>query len=397
MQFETATAQRSVIFCRNGRGIARCHLLSLTGQAGLYKMLGMDSIFRNSFITRQTAERRSPVWLAPLLAAAVLASLAWCVFSLRASDGRISVTLEDDGQLRHFLVRPCTAEDLIIESKTLIGENDRVEPALDTLLQDGDTIKITRSFPVAVSSEDSVQVLQMTDGTVGEALSLAGVHYDVDDELSALPFADVKPGMRILHTNVEVRYTSNNKTLYYQDLTVKDPSWYTEKKVVEQEGSNGVKLVTQRILTKNGMEVSREVVDQTVIEPAVDRITRVGTKIHYQTGYVGETRLYREKPKAGKNGWVEMTVYRATAYCKGSRTATGTKPKLGTIAVNPDIIPYGSQIWIKGYGYGTAQDTGAFRNYSSPKNNAIDLWFNTEKEAKRWGSKYNMTILVKLK
>ena len=92
-----------------------------------------------------------------------------------------------------------------------------------------------------------------------------------------------------------------------------------------------------------------------------------------------------------------MEVYRVTAYCKGSRTATGTRPKLGTIAVNPKLIPYGSQIYIKGYGYGTAQDTGAFRNYAAPKNNAIDLWFNSESEARRWGSKYNMTILVKMK
>lgn len=357
----------------------------------------MNTFIQHSLPQRGSHSHPSSLLIGILLAVAVSLSAIWCVFTLSAPDGQISVSLNDDGQLRSFRIWPCTVEDLIVKSGTLLEKSDIIDPPVDTQLKDGDTITIKRAFPVAISSENQVQVLHMTGGTVGQALSEAGVHYDVDDELSELPFADLAPGMRILHTTVDVRYTSSDKTLYYQDVTVKDPSWYTEKKEVEQEGSNGLKLVTQRILTKNGMEVSREVVDQTVITPAVDKITRVGSKIHYQTSYVGETRLYRDKPVAGKNGWVEMTVYRATAYCSGSRTATGTRPKLGTIAVNPKIIPYGSQIWVKGYGYGTAQDTGAFRNYSSPKNNAIDLWFNTEKEAKRWGSKYNMTILVKLK
>ena len=360
-------------------------------------MTGMNAYSTTNVLRKDFYRRPDRLWLDVLLIAALIGAVVWCALAFMMPSGQISVTLDDDGQTRVFRIWPCTAEDFLVESGTLILEADTVTPALDTLLQDGDTVTVTRAFPIAISSENSVQILHMTEGTVGEALSLAGVHYDVDDELSELPFADIKPGMRILHTSVEVCYTSTNKTLYFQDVTVKDPSWYTEKKQVEQEGSNGLKLVTQRILTKNGLEVSREVVDQTVIEPAVDRITRVGSKIHYQTSYIGETRLYKEKPTAGKNGWVEMTLYRVTAYCKGNRTATGTKPKLGTIAVNPKLIPYGSQIWIKGYGYGSAQDTGAFRNYSSPKNNAIDIWFNTEKEARRWGSKYNMTILVKLK
>ena len=93
-----------------------------------------------------------------------------------------------------------------------------------------------------------------------------------------------------------------------------------------------------------------------------------------------------------------MTVDKITAYCTGTRTATGTSPKLGTIAVNTHYIPYGSEIYIKGYGYGTAEDTGAFRNYINDEGepmNQLDLWFNTESEARRWGTKYDVTIWVK--
>ena len=147
------------------------------------------------------------------------------------------------------------------------------------------------------------------------------------------------------------------------------------------------------------MRVSREVVDQVVITPATPEIKKVGTKIHYQTSLTGEFRIYRTPPVAGKDGWVEMKMDYITAYSGDHRTSTGVRPKLGTIAVNPYYIPYGTEIYVKGYGYGKAQDTGAFRNYKRADGtpvNQLDLFMNTEKECRRWGRKRNVTVLVKL-
>ena len=146
------------------------------------------------------------------------------------------------------------------------------------------------------------------------------------------------------------------------------------------------------------MEVSREVVDQIITEKAVDEIIRVGTKIRYQTNFKGETRRWKEAPKDGVNGWKSMKVDKITAYCTGTRTATGTAPKLGTIAVNTYYFKYGTQLYVRGYGYGTARDTGAFRKYTNSSGkpmNQLDLWFNSESEARRWGTKYNVTIWYK--
>ena len=330
-----------------------------------------------------------------ILIAATFASIVFFAYVKTAPDDMISVTLNINGTEIPMRIRPVTVSALLQSCSFTLGERDEVSPALEETLADTDTVFVTRAFPVAVLSEGGSTVLYMSGGSVGDALAEADVHYDVDDELSALAFADLYPGMQIEHTDVDTRYISSNKTLYYEEEVIRDSSLYTEVKRLETQGKNGLKQVTQRVTIKNGLEVAREIVDQLVLTPAINEVTRVGTKIHYMTNYTGETRLYREAPKAGVNGWVEMTVYRCTAYTGGSRTATGTRPQLGTISVNPKLIPYGSQIYVKGYGYGTAQDTGAFRNYESPRDNAIDLYFNTEKEGRRWGSKYNLTILVK--
>ncbi|MCL2513159.1 MAG: 3D domain-containing protein [Oscillospiraceae bacterium] len=79
----------------------------------------------------------------------------------------------------------------------------------------------------------------------------------------------------------------------------------------------------------------------------------------------------------------------ATAYSNDPITSTGTKPIVGTIAVNPKIIPYGTKMWIVSmdgkyvYGYAVAEDTGGFTKW---KNAPIaDLYMNSNAECKAFG------------
>lgn len=341
-----------------------------------------------------------------LLFAAVAASLLFCVFSFSADDGFREFSLACDGFTARYKARVSTVSEFLKRSGITLSSADTLSHDPGKTLEDDLELSVTRAFPVAVESLSHVTLLNMTGGTVGQALSLAGVKAGVEDELSSLPFESVTPGMKIRHVDVEISYpyesNKNIVTLYYREIAQKDSSMYNYKDpVVIQEGKNGRKEVTRRVISKNGVVVSREIVDQRVLEPAVDEIVRIGTKVHYQTSYVGETRTFNRhninRPVDGQGGWKKMTVHAVTGYASGTRTATGTKPKLGTIAVNTKLIPFYTQIYVPGYGYGTALDTGAFRNYAGEKANAIDLWFNTRAEAIRWGRKTNYTIYVKMK
>lgn len=77
----------------------------------------------------------------------------------------------------------------------------------------------------------------------------------------------------------------------------------------------------------------------------------------------------------------------ATAYCSCTKctdgdgiTATGTKATAGrTIAVDPSIFPYGTEIVINGNKY-TAEDCGG-----AIKGKKVDIFFNTHEEALNFG------------
>ena len=81
----------------------------------------------------------------------------------------------------------------------------------------------------------------------------------------------------------------------------------------------------------------------------------------------------------------------ACAYTakEGARTSTGATPKVGTVAVNPKLIPYGSKLFIVSedgyvYGYGVAQDTGG----GVLKNKILaDLYMDTAKECFAFGKR----------
>ena len=73
-----------------------------------------------------------------------------------------------------------------------------------------------------------------------------------------------------------------------------------------------------------------------------------------------------------------------------NKTATGTKPDWGTIAVNPNKFPYGTKFYIPGYGHGIAEDTGGAMRRNS---NKIDVYMDTYEEAIAWG-KQELDVIV---
>ena len=100
---------------------------------------------------------------------------------------------------------------------------------------------------------------------------------------------------------------------------------------------------------------------------------------------------------------VEATAYCACYKCCGKYpsnkyygiTKTGTRAKVGTIAVDPKVIPMGTKMYIEGlygaknYGLGKAEDIGG-----AIKGKIIDLYFDTHSETIQWGrQQVNVYIL----
>ena len=95
---------------------------------------------------------------------------------------------------------------------------------------------------------------------------------------------------------------------------------------------------------------------------------------------------YQQEPTNTSN--VRELKVRVSSYCLGGMTSRGVQTRVGVIAVDPNVIPYGSKIYVPGYGWGTALDTGG-----AIKGNTIDIWMPTYNQCIQWGVRY-LTIKV---
>jgi 3D (Asp-Asp-Asp) domain-containing protein/peptidoglycan hydrolase CwlO-like protein len=84
----------------------------------------------------------------------------------------------------------------------------------------------------------------------------------------------------------------------------------------------------------------------------------------------------------------ERMVVDVVAYCGGVGTASGLPLGWGTVAVDTRVFPFGTKMYIPGYGNGVAADTG-----SAIIGRIIDIWFPTCAQARAWG-RQTLTITV---
>lgn len=111
-------------------------------------------------------------------------------------------------------------------------------------------------------------------------------------------------------------------------------------------------------------------------------------KQHVVQNGVVDKKLYKlmsNKSKMDFSKYRKSWIMEASGYsakdpgCSGI-TASGLPLRRGLVAVDPFMIPLGTHMYVMGYGFAVARDTG-----SAIKGNVIDLAFNSRGEALRWG------------
>lgn len=97
---------------------------------------------------------------------------------------------------------------------------------------------------------------------------------------------------------------------------------------------------------------------------------------------------YDYVPPHSRPLYVEATAYSPHDDGNGGRTATGTLVRRGVVAVDPQVIPLGTKVYIPGYGMATAEDIGG-----SIKGHHIDIAFDTTQECFNFG-RQRITVYI---
>ncbi|AOR22297.1 3D domain-containing protein [Clostridium taeniosporum] len=303
------------------------------------------------------------------------------VITATIMSARKTLTISIDGKEESFVTYKWTVKDVLQDNGIEVTDRDKVEPSLDSKVSEKELITIKKAIPVNITLKDKTVTLETAEDTIGEMLQKEsgtlkeqGVEFEEGiDEVS--PSLDTKIGqdLNVKIVNVETKDIVENKDIEFDTVIQKDSSLDSSAQQVKNEGTNGEKQITYKVTYKDGEEVSREIKSTKVIAEPVNKIIVKGTGNVYASRGAGNI-TYKRK----------LSVL-ATAYSGHSTTATGRRPVrnsngLSTIAVDPSVIPLGSKVYVEGYGYAIAADTGG-----AIKGNKIDLYLNSSSECTRWG------------
>jgi 3D (Asp-Asp-Asp) domain-containing protein len=175
-----------------------------------------------------------------------------------------------------------------------------------------------------------------------------------------------------------------DEALAYETVYENDPTLLKGTSRVVQAGAEGYVRREYRTKTLNGEQAEREMVAETWVWPT-NEVVAVGTMAPATAAsvVVGEAPIVSfEGMSCTRSLNVYATWYTAASAGGSGTTATGTGVYKGIVAVDPRVIPLGTRMYIPGYGYGLAADTGG-----GIKGNIIDLGYGAN-DVKDWRPRY---------
>ena len=263
-----------------------------------------------------------------------------------------------------------------------LREHDR---AVWTHTDDGEQLDVLRAYTVPITADGTTQEVITTGATTAELLAQAGLAWTEDDILSSGPDEIIPEGGSITLQRVSyVEYTQDEVIpAAVEDIPTSLFYRKQDKTMTLQEGVDGLDTVTYRETWIDGQWTATDEIDrvtQAGMVPTMEKVYGEGAPV---SQFVGPEIVDGVPAEGVAEAYTNQrsTGYSASETAKG---ASGRRLTYGTVAINPNIIPYGSLMYITSadgkfvYGYAYAADTGTAMMEGSA---FIDLYYETYDES----------------
>ena len=248
-----------------------------------------------------------------------------------------------------------TVGQALVEAGFKIYAADQLDPPAEAPILGPLTVNYQPSSEYVISADGTEVRIRSAAATVGQALAetgipLLGLDYSTPSENKPLP-ADGR--IRVVRVTEAIALTQ--QVIPYQTRTEVSADLDLDQQALLQGGEPGLSVARVRIRSEDGVQVSQQTESASLVRPPQDSILGYGTRVVMQTANVdGQTITY----------WRAMQFY-ATSYHPAETgsdiTASGKRiTSTGLVAIDNRYIPFGTQMYVPGYGYAEAADTGDF-------------------------------------
>lgn len=289
----------------------------------------------------------------------------------------------DQEKTQKLTTRQALVSEFLNENDIVMGEYDKASMLLEDELYDGARLVIRKGRKFTLNIDGNIEIITTTKKTVREAFEEAGVSVDVTDRVEPELDTVVSDELNVCVYRVKQQTVTVDTEIPFASREVSDSSLEKGKTRIKVKGTNGLKRTVYSVTTENGVETKREIVSETTVKNPTEQVVAVGTKAKQAKKTV--TAANGKKLNYSKKLTVTATAYTADS---GKRTASGKVAQYGVIAVDPNVIPLGTKLYVEStddgkswsYGYCVAGDTGG-----AIKGNKVDLYYNSRSQCLQFG------------
>ena len=310
----------------------------------------------------------------------------------------VSVSITNYDGSTYAVFASGSVKDAIETAEIKLPEGASVNYSLDEPLSEGLEIEIYGAYDIKIIIDGAVYERTVSGKTVGDAISKVDLGISDDDFTKPGENTPLMNGIEIEVIKVKTKVYTVTEKLGYTTKYVYTDALASGKTRVKVEGQNGVREITYKESYIDGVLIDSVVKESKITKRPVDKVLEVGTKANIKPSTTPSSTPISDLAvpsyvNIGANGvptnYKKAINAKATAYCiPGGITSTGEKARTGYIAVDPNEIPYGTEMYIvsadgkRVYGYCIAADTGGFVNSTDW---TVDLYMDTEQECVNWG------------
>lgn len=314
------------------------------------------------------------------------------------------VTLTVDGAQQQITTREDTVDGVLKSAGVTLNDHDIVQPAVDTQVADGMEITVLYAKPLqltvdgkqvtkwttAMNVSDALAQLDLSDplnkvstsrslgitregldisvvtakdvtltvagkptklsiaGTVGDALTKAGIKADADDIVTPAAGTVLKDGDAITYVKVDTKTVTKNVAVPFDKQTKKTDKLDKGTTKVDTKGVNGAKVETYTEVYHDGKLFSSKLANAKVTTAPVTEVTLQGTKEAPKPEPKAVAAKAKSSSSSSSNDLSPASgnTCKASYYWQGQMTATGERFNPNDLTAAHKSLPFGTRVKV---------------------------------------------------
>jgi uncharacterized protein YabE (DUF348 family) len=256
-----------------------------------------------------------------------LIAALWAIYSfvgrpdreLNLNNSSKNIILNDNSFSFEVKTAAATVEDFLKEKNIDLSDHDQIIPDPNSPLSSGLNIFIKRALKIKILADGKNSEIYVLGNSVANALWENNIWLGEDDFTKPALNSPLQKNTVIEVIRVDIREEVLKKDIPFKTKENEDDDLGWRVKKVTQKGEKGIKEVAYKVVSHNGKEITRKILNENITKEPVTEIVTQGTYMKLGKGKEGQGTWY-----AFKGGmFAASTTLARGSYAKVTNTENG--------------------------------------------------------------------------